>query len=76
MCARVAVVYNEPIFSRYHNRGEEAAVLGVLDAVEAVRQSLLELGYDVIQIPLAPPLEQARRQINKLEAELVFNLFE
>jgi D-alanine-D-alanine ligase len=76
VCARVAVVYNEPIFSRYHNRGEEAAVLGVLDAVEAVRRALLELGYDVNQVPLVPPLEQAKKQINELEADLVFNIFE
>jgi D-alanine-D-alanine ligase len=76
VCARVAIVYNEPVFSRYHNRGEEAAVIGVLDAVEAVHRSLLELGYDVNQVPLAPPLKQARNQINKLEADLVFNLFE
>lgn len=76
MCARVAVVYNEPVFSRYHCRGEEAAVIGVIDSVEAVQRALLELGYDVVQIPLALPLEQARTQISKLEADLVFNLFE
>jgi D-alanine-D-alanine ligase len=64
VCARVALIYNEPVFSRYHNRGEEAAVLGVLDAVEAVHGALLELGYDVIQVPLAPPLEQAGGQLN------------
>lgn len=76
MCARVALVYNEPVFSRYDNRGEEAAVLSVLDAVNAVHRALLELGYDVIQVPLVPPLQQAGEQLNKLEADLVFNLFE
>jgi D-alanine-D-alanine ligase len=76
MCARIAIVYNEPVLSNYHRRGEEAAVVGVLDAVEAVHQALLELGYDVTRVPLAPPLEQARKRINELEADLVFNLFE
>ena len=76
MRTRVAIVYNEPVISRYHSRGEEAAVLGVLDAVEAVRQALLELGYDVIQIPLAPPLAPVREKLSELEADLVFNLFE
>jgi D-alanine-D-alanine ligase len=76
VCARIAIVYNEPVFSHYHRRGEEAAVLGVLDAVEAVQRALLELGYDVNQVPLAPPLEQAKKQLNELEADLVFNLFE
>ena len=36
MRMRVAVVYNEPQQSRYDVIGEEKAVLGVLEAVEAV----------------------------------------
>lgn len=76
MCARVAIAYNEPLHSRYDERGEQAAVTGVLDAVAAVHHALLELGYDVIRVPLAPPLDQTRKKLGELEADLVFNLFE
>jgi len=74
--ARVAIVYNEPIYSRYDERGEQAAVTGVLEAVEAVNHALLELGYEVTQVPLVPPLGRARKRLSKLETDLVFNLFE
>ena len=76
MCARIAIVYNHPLKSRYDARGEQTAVTGVLDAVEAVHHALLKLGYEVIQVPLAPPLDQAREKLGKLETDLVFNLFE
>jgi D-alanine-D-alanine ligase len=73
---RVAIVYNEPYHSRYDVVGEEKAVLGVLEAVEAVHQALLELGCQVIRVPLVPPLEQAEKQLRALNTDLVFNLFE
>jgi len=73
---RVAVVYNEPLKSRYDERGEQAAVTGVLEAVEAVHDALLKLGYGVVKVPLAPPLHRARQRLGALEADLVFNLFE
>jgi hypothetical protein len=57
VCTRVAVVYNKPVFSRYDDRGEEAAVISVLDTVNSVHRVLLELGYDVFLVPLVPPLE-------------------
>ncbi len=76
MHTRIAVVYNEPYPSRYNAAGEEKAVLGVLNAVAAVHQSLLELGYYVTRVPLSPPLKQARNRLRSLDADLVFNLFE
>jgi D-alanine-D-alanine ligase len=76
VCARVAIVYNEPAESRYDQRGEQAAVTGVLEAVAAVHHALLELGYGVVRVPLAPPLGQAKKRLGALKAELVFNLFE
>jgi D-alanine-D-alanine ligase len=76
MCAHIAVVYNQPTYCRYHSAGEEAAVTGVLNAVEAVCCALQELDYEVIRVPLAPPVEQAKDQLCKLDADLVFNLFE
>jgi len=73
---RVAIVYNEPYPSRYSDVGEEKAVLGVLDAAEAVHQALLQLNFDVIRVPLLPPLTQAKRRLRSLHSDLVFNLFE
>jgi len=76
VCARIAIVYNEPLNSRYDARGEQIAVIGVLDAVEAVHDALLKLGYGVVKVPLAPPLHRGRQRLAALEADLVFNLFE
>ena len=76
MRTHVAIIYNEPYPSRYGDVGEEKAVLGVLDAVEAVHRALLQLDFDVIRIPLVPPLARARRKLSSLHTDLVFNLFE
>lgn len=76
MCARVAVVYNEPNPSRYDRTHEQKAVIGVLEAVEAVRASIIELGYEVVLLPLVPPFETAREKLALLDVKLVFNLFE
>jgi len=73
---RVAIVYNQPLKSRYDERGEEAAVSGVLEAVEAVNDALLVLGYGVVKIPLSPPLARAQQRLAALGDDLVFNLFE
>lgn len=76
MRTRVAIVYNEPQPSHYDDAREEKAVLGVLDEVNAVRQSLLELGRDVKLIPLVPPFKKARKKLAALDVDVVFNLFE
>jgi D-alanine-D-alanine ligase len=76
MRMRIAIVYNEPQPSHYDAVGEEQSVLGVLEAVEAVHQALLELEFDVTVVPLVPPLEQAERELRNLNTDLVFNLFE
>ena len=76
MCARVAIVYNKPEVSRYSERGEETAVLGVLESVQAVNQALIELKHDVTLLPLSPPAEQIRSELSATNADLLFNLFE
>lgn len=76
MRSRIAIVYNQPLKSRYDARGEQAAVAGVLDALEAVHEALLKLGYEVVRVPLSPPLRQAKKRLGELEVNLVFNLFE
>ncbi len=76
MNRRIAIIYNEPQASRYDVVGEQKAVLGVLDAVSAVHQTLLELGNQVHLVPLSLPYELIRQQIASLEVDLVFNLFE
>jgi D-alanine-D-alanine ligase len=73
---RVAVIYNQPLESRYDARGERAAVSGVLEAVEAVQEALLGLGYGVVKIPLTPPLPCVQERLAALKADLIFNLFE
>jgi D-alanine-D-alanine ligase len=76
MCARIAVVYNEPDPSCYENIHEKLAVVAVLKAVEAVYDSIVELGHDAAVVPLVPPFEMARQKLESLEVDLVFNLFE
>ena len=76
MRTRVAIIYNQPQHSRYEAIGEGQAVLGVLDAVEAVRQALLELDFDVTLLPLVLPVERSERELRNLNKDLVFNLFE
>ena len=76
MRQRVTIVYNQPQVSRYDAAHEEKAVLGVLDEVAAVRQSLAELQYEVALLPLVPPVEAARTKLERLATDLVFNLFE
>jgi D-alanine-D-alanine ligase len=76
MRRRVAIVYNEPHPSRYDHACEQKAVLGVIEAVTAVHQALLELNDDVVMLPLLPPFEEARRKLAELTVDVVFNLFE
>jgi D-alanine-D-alanine ligase len=76
MPRRLAIVYNEPERSRYDSRGEEKAVLGVLESVAAVHSSLLEMADAVVLLPLVPPWEEARARLAALDVDVVFNLFE
>ncbi|MFA4835598.1 MAG: ATP-grasp domain-containing protein [Dehalococcoidia bacterium] len=76
MRAKIAIIYNEPINDRYTQMGEAEAIAEVLDEVKAVSDSLLELGYSVTKVPLVPPLETVRQQIQSLDADIFFNLFE
>ena len=73
---RIAIVYNEPLPSRYDATGEETAALGVLESVAAVYHALLKLDYDAIKIPLAFPIKEAEAKLRSLQVDLVFNLFE
>ncbi len=76
MRRRITIIYNQPQSSRYDNTHEEKAVLGVLDAVNAVHKALRELGYNISLLPLLPPLEEARQKLLELQTDIVFNLFE
>jgi D-alanine-D-alanine ligase len=76
MRPKVAIVYNEPDISRYAGYGEEKAILGVLDEVEAVELALAESGYPSIKIPLTPPIEKAQNILRETRADVIFNLFE
>ncbi|MBI2851641.1 MAG: ATP-grasp domain-containing protein [Chloroflexi bacterium] len=72
----IAIIYNEPDPGRYGSLGEEKAVRGVMDSVEAVHQALVGLGYPATRAPLSPSLERAQETLKKLRTDLVFNLFE
>ncbi len=76
MRGRVAVIFNQPACSSYDTAGEAKAAYGVLEAVESVFSALSELGYEAFELPLAPPMEEAAKQVRKLDADLIFNLFE
>ncbi|MFH1032822.1 MAG: ATP-grasp domain-containing protein [Chloroflexota bacterium] len=76
MRPKVAVIYNEPVPSRYDVMGEEKAILSVLDAVAAVYDALIESGYPATKVPLLPPLDQVKTRLSSLETDVVFNLFE
>ena len=73
---RVVIVYNQPDSGRYGAVGEEVAVLGVLETVDAVHEALLELGNEVQKLPIKPPIELAAKELQAINADLVFNLFE
>lgn len=76
MRAKVTLVYNDPLPGKYQNTGEEKAVLGVMDSVNAVKKALIELQYEITLLPLALPLEQALSKLENLSTDIVFNLFE
>ena len=76
MRGRIAIIYNQPEYCRYNQSSEEAAVIGVLEAVNAVHTALQKLDYSVIKVPLVPPLKQAVKTLKQLDVDLVFNLFE
>jgi D-alanine-D-alanine ligase len=76
MSKRVAIIYNEPILGKYQALGESAAVDGVNDAVTGVNKALDELNYEVITVPLKPPLSLVETMLRELHVDVVFNLFE
>lgn len=76
MRSRVAIVYNQPGSSSYDIANETKAAYGVLEAVESVHGALSELGCEVLEVPLDPPIEQATEQVRSLDVDLIFNLFE
>jgi D-alanine-D-alanine ligase len=76
MSTRIAIVYNKPDTVLYQERGEAIAVLGVLDCVDAVEKALKELGYDVVLLPLSPPVTEIKDKLLSVKTDIIFNLFE
>lgn len=76
MPLKIAIIYNEPVHDRYSDLGEQKAIIGVLDEVNAVDGALKELGYNVKRFGLSPPIESVRQTFVSLDADVVFNLFE
>ncbi|NQW21972.1 MAG: GNAT family N-acetyltransferase [SAR202 cluster bacterium] len=73
---RIALLYNEPLPSRYDTLGEADAVSSVMDAVDAVGAALKALGHQVATTGLVPPLSETEKQLRTAECDLFFNLFE
>jgi len=73
---KVAVVYNDPYYDVPNEIGEAEAIIGVMEEVVAVRQSLIELGHQVQQVPLSKPLEAVKKTVDGLQVDLIFNMFE
>ena len=73
---KVALIYNDPVPDRYSQMGEADAVEDVLEEVKAVSSALRELGHDVAEIPLLPPIDNVRRIVSTLNPDIFFNLFE
>ncbi len=76
MPIRIAIVFNQPEASRYSAMGEQTAVNGVLEAVNAVQSAIKELGHSIVMLPLSPPKETVRDKLASLFVDLIFNLFE
>jgi D-alanine-D-alanine ligase len=73
---RVAILYNEPVASRYDAFGEGEAIRGVLDSVQGVKDALTAQGHDVTLHGLIPPIADCVGAIHQIEADVIFNLFE
>lgn len=76
MPEKIAIIYNNPTPGKYHAIGEGIAVEDVLDSVESVAGTLDKLGYKKTCIPLCQPLETIKGELTKIDANIVFNLFE
>jgi D-alanine-D-alanine ligase len=76
MPLKAAVVYNQPLFRPGNHFSEFKAEMGVLDEVRAVSSALEALGCEYSLFPLETPLSDAFDNLQFLEYDVVFNLFE
>ncbi len=76
MRSDITVVYNEPFPEGYEGDLEPEAVEGVMQCVNSVHIALLDCGYTVGLLPVVPPLNSVKKQLEKINTDLVFNLFE
>ena len=76
MRPKITLIYNAPEPDLYGTAVEKQAALTILESANAVCKALGASGYSVTQLPLVPPLESAKACLDKLQTDLVFNLFE
>ncbi|MBN1375485.1 MAG: ATP-grasp domain-containing protein [Dehalococcoidia bacterium] len=77
MPLKVAIIYNEPVTDiPLVDSGKDESIIGVLEEVVEVKRALLELGHEVEKVPLRMPVESVPDVLRKIEADVVFNLFE
>ena len=60
---RIALLYNDPLPSRYDSFGESVAVSSVLESVTAVKEVLQSAGHQVTLHGLQPPLAGAASRV-------------
>jgi D-alanine-D-alanine ligase len=72
----ITLIFNEPEVDRYQAMGESKAELGVIAEVKAVCQALIEMDHQLTLVSLRPPMEDVRRKLAGIKADVVFNLFE
>lgn len=74
---KVAIIYNEPVTNLpLINNGKDESIIGVLEEVVAVKKALLELRHTVEKVPLRLPIESVPDVLKRIQADVVFNLFE
>lgn len=76
MRPEITIVYNDPYAGKFEDVGEERAVQGVLECVNAVSDALTSAGYSVGRLSLFPPLKTVKDQLMDVKTGLIFNLFE
>ncbi|MDD5289042.1 MAG: ATP-grasp domain-containing protein [Dehalococcoidales bacterium] len=73
---RVAIIYNDPELRNYNAVNESIAPDDILTSVTSVGGALDKLGYEYTCVPLCSPMELIEKELNKINVDIVFNLFE
>ncbi len=77
MPQKIVIIHSDPTIDSFQpEEGTGAPVAEITDTVQSVKQALTQLGHSVQILPLRPPLSSAFNELDNIDADLVFNLFE